>query len=483
MGSTPFSPVAIDVLDDHNRVVHEHAEDEDEAEQDDHVHAVSHRLNADERDQHRERDRHRDEDRVAEPEKRHQHRNDEEETRDDVVLELVHHHPNLGRLVAEYGDDGAGRKCGFLTRELGLDLVGDLDQVRAGAFLDGHRHRWAPVDARDGRVLDEPVLDFGDVTDVDRLAVAHLDHEVFDLLRIVHFRREPHEILQPPDVDLAAGDVQVLAPDREHEVGQAELVERQPAGVDVHLDLADLAADDLHAVDPGDRFEVVTEVLGYVREPHQSHVACEAHDEDRDLRHVDVLHRRVFRFRRQVGLREVDLLPHFLECGVEIDFRVELDLDVRIALGARRADLLQPGDALQLGLDRPGDEGLHVLGSDAGIDSGNEDQRDLHFGKRLPRHGHVSARAGDNDEGDENVDGEPVIDAVVRDLQSSSLSAAQSASPTERTGWPSTKLRCPVTIKLSPSFSPSSTTMRPRSLGPVSTFLSAALPSSYTNAT
>ena len=115
-GSTTVFSVPVDVLDDHDRVVHEHAENEDEAEQHDHVQRIAHELDADERYQHRQRDRDRDEHRVPKTEERHQHRDHEDQTGQDVVLELVDHLFDLRRLVAKNGDHGAARKESFLPR-------------------------------------------------------------------------------------------------------------------------------------------------------------------------------------------------------------------------------------------------------------------------------------------------------------------------------------------------------------------------------
>ena len=265
-----------------------------------------------------------------------------------------------------------GRKAS--CRELGFDLIGDGDQVGAGALFHGQGDRWIPIHARKCAFFLEAVLDVGDVANVDGLTIADFDDEVFDFARIFDLGGEADEILQSSDIDLATGDVQVLSRDGDDQIRQADLVERQTPRVDVDLDFADLGADDLNPIDSGNRFEIVLEILGDVRETDETHFAREAHDQDRDLGHVDVLNHRILDFRRQIRLREIHFLAHFLERGVEIHFRIELDLNARKPLRAGGSNLFDAGDSLELGLDRTGDERLHIRGSDSRVHDGYEDQ-------------------------------------------------------------------------------------------------------------
>ena len=132
--------MAVDVLDDHDRIVDEHPEHEDQAEEHDHVERVAHQLNADEGDQHREWDGDGDEDRVPETEKCHEDGDNEDQPRENVVLELVHHLADLLGLVAENGDDRALGQRSLLARELRFHGIRDGDEVRPGALLDGERN-------------------------------------------------------------------------------------------------------------------------------------------------------------------------------------------------------------------------------------------------------------------------------------------------------------------------------------------------------
>ena len=199
-----------------------------------------------------------------------------------------------------------------------------------GSLLDRERDRRALVQPCASGLVLESVHDRRDVAQVDRNAVAHLDGNRLQLSRILDFRWDPNEVLEPPDIDLTAGHGQVLAQHRADNVGEPELKAAEPPGIhiDVHLPLA--SADHVHTVDAGNCLEVVLELLGDLLELHEAHFTCEAHDEHGDLREVDVLHTRVVVYvRGQFRLGQVDPLADFLQRGVEVHIRVELDLDDR----------------------------------------------------------------------------------------------------------------------------------------------------------
>ena len=84
---------------------------------------------------------------VPEAEKCHEDGGDEDQPRENIVLELVHHLADLLGLVAENGDGRALGQRGLLARALRFHGIRDRDEVRPGALLDGERNRRILVDA------------------------------------------------------------------------------------------------------------------------------------------------------------------------------------------------------------------------------------------------------------------------------------------------------------------------------------------------
>jgi hypothetical protein len=113
--------------------------------------------------------------------------------------------------------------------------------------------------------------------------------------------------------------------------------------------------------------------------------------------------------------------------------RLMMNLDHREALAGGGADLLDAADAPDLGLELPGDEGLHVRGAHALIGGGDQDQGDLDFGKGLNGEGGVGAGPGHDDEGHQDVDGEAVVDGEVGEVHG--------RGSTTSTAWPSIRPR------------------------------------------
>ncbi len=166
----------------------------------------------------RDGDRH--EERVPESQESHQHHDHQDQTGEDVVLELRYGVADVLRHVADDGHPGARRKSALadlpapsLTASATSTMLAPV-RFSTVSVTDG-----LTIEPRARRFVLEAIDDMGHVLDVDRLAVTDLDDEVFDLAGIVDLRRQTDEILETADVDVATGDVQVLPSHGDDQVG------------------------------------------------------------------------------------------------------------------------------------------------------------------------------------------------------------------------------------------------------------------------
>ncbi len=166
---------------------------------------------------------------------------------------------------------------------------------------------------------------------------------------------------------------------------EAQLVEAESSRIGEDVDFSLSAPDDLDAIDPWNGFEIVLEVLGDLFELDESDLTREAHEQDGNLGQIDVLDTGIVDFLGKLRLGDIDFVSGLLQSRVEIHLGIELHLDDRHAFAAGRTDLLDAGDAFELGLDGSGDERLDVLGTDAAVGRRDQDQRDLDLRKGLQR--------------------------------------------------------------------------------------------------
>ena len=250
--------VALDVVDDHDRVVHEYADGEDEGEESDAVQGVA--GDVEDEDGQGEGHRHRDADHQAAPPAHRQRDEDDdgkggdEEVFDELVRLL------LGRLAVVPGHVHADlRRQQVLPQVLDLaqDFPGEDGRVRPPALREGDRDRrvlaaggsalaGGPGGEEDGvrrfvRAVDDP----GDLGDVDRPPVGEAGHHPADLLRAA----EEGTHLDPDLPVVAHGRARGLA-DGGGLQGARELRPADPGrahavGVRLHAHDPRLAADEL----------------------------------------------------------------------------------------------------------------------------------------------------------------------------------------------------------------------------------------------
>ncbi len=389
--------MAVDVVDHDDRVVDQHADRQHQREEDHHVERHAGELHDDEGEQHGERNRRADEERVAQPHGEEEHDDHEHHAGQDVVLEIGHHDADVLRLVGEEGRLDAWRPGRLEPLDLGLEPIGKLDDVRARALLHRERHRLAAVDARVGAALLEAVAHRGDVAHLDRALSDDFDHELLDGEGVFDLARDAQGQRLPLELELAAGNRDVLVADRIEHVVERDAVEPQALRVDVDLHLALDAADERRPQHAGNRLDFVLNRLRQTPQLDRADVAREVHLENRHVGEVELAQDRLFGVGRELGLGEVDPVAHLLQREVEVDAGDELDVHHRDALGRGRGDLFDSLEALELALELVGELAFDVGGRGSRPERVDEDVGNLDVREALARQRNIGRSAGDDD--------------------------------------------------------------------------------------
>jgi len=356
--------VAVDVLDDDDRVVDEHAERQDQREQHDDVEGHVEHGQHDEADQHAQRNGDGDEERVAKaPHEEEQHARHEDQAREDVVLELGDAIVDVLRDVTSDRVANSIAALGALLVENRLRLVRDSQDVLAGAAGHRERERRHTLDPRVGRLVLVAVHHAGHLPDAYRLAVDHPDHHVLDLGDGLELAWHAHRIFQLADLDRPAGHIEISLLDRRRELVEAYVVVFQKVGIGLDCDLALEATDQLDLEHAFDALELVLELFGMLLELVEPHLATDVDDHDGELAERDLLDRRlVGQIARQLRSDRVDLLAHLLQRIVDVHVGLELDRHDAHAVGRRRRQIPHVLEVLQLVLERTCDQLLDVGG-------------------------------------------------------------------------------------------------------------------------
>ena len=281
------------------------------------------------------------------------------------------------------------------------------------AVLDFFLEHFEPGVAR--AVL-EPELNVRHVADVDGCPVRSLHDEVLNLLRIIELAINADEVVQPVDVDGAAGDVGVLALDRGDEVVEGEAVALERVQVDVDLHLALKPADKIHFEHARDAFDLVLKVFGGVAKAGQRIVCRQVDRHDRELARVDLAHDRLLDFGGELGLGDVHLFADLLRGVVHIDVRQELDDHGRDAFGGRRTQFVDAVDRGDLALNLLGDDRLDVVRAGPRVDRRDDDSSELDLRLGLLGNGDVGVQPADDEERSQNHNRDPVLDGDVGDF-------------------------------------------------------------------
>ena len=223
----------------------------------------------------------------------------------------------------------------------------------------------------------------GDVLQRDHPVARDLDRQPEHVRQVLdqarHLDREP----ALADVPGAGGDQLVVAVDQAQHRLELEVVGLDPQGIDHDLDHLLAIAADLDLEHVGQGFQPVLQIARQGQQRALGHGAGQRDHQHREQGEVDLLDHRLVGLLGQLGLGPVDLLAHVDQGLVDVDAGLELEQHRGVALARRRAQLLEPFQALQLALHRAHQQALRVLGADALVVHRDVDDRQLDVGVGL----------------------------------------------------------------------------------------------------
>ena len=393
--------IAGDVLEHHDRVVDDEADRNRQRHQRQIVEAVAgdphQRAGAEQRQRHRDARDDRRPQTAQKDEDHHHHQRDGEQQRE---LHVLNGGANRLRAVAQGEDVDRGRHRGLDARQLGHDLVDDIDDVGARLLEDDEED--AALAIGPGRLV--RVLRAGhrlaDIAHPQRRAVAVGDDDVVPIRRpdelIVGVNREGAR----PAVDRALG----LGQRRDRE-RRAHILERKPfgdelGGIELDADGGLLLAADGHLGDAGDLADLLGELgLDIVVDLGQrQEFRGRGEQENGRIRRIHLaISRRTRQILRQLPAGGVDRRLDIGRGRVDVAVEVELDGDGGRAERARRRHLRDAGDLRELRLERLGDRGGHGVGTGAGELGGNLNGGEIDLRQRRDRQSRISDDADEQD--------------------------------------------------------------------------------------
>ncbi len=135
--------VPIDVLDDDDGIVHQHADTHHQAEEHDHVKRRAHKRHQNKRNHHGQGHRQRHEHAIAHTHEQQENHEDEDKAGEEVVLKFPHHLVNVFRLIHHGGELHSGRNPDLVQRL--PDTPHKADGIDAASLLHGQRDTGFPV--------------------------------------------------------------------------------------------------------------------------------------------------------------------------------------------------------------------------------------------------------------------------------------------------------------------------------------------------
>ncbi len=455
----PGFPMAIDVLENDDRVVHEHADAEREPAEGDDVQREAAEIHEPEGGDDRDRYRGRDDERARDVAQKQEQDEDREQPPDE----------NRGPHVADRfldidggvddGDQVELRDVAVDAAHFGAHAFGDGDGVGARLLADRDAQPRLPVDADHLADLLPGILDVRHVPDADRSAGAGRDDRVADLVEIAVFPLRAHEDFEVSLVVEPGRDVSILVPQgAEHRVGRyPERLELIAAKIDVYLPVQ--AAADVDRGHPGHPLEPVFHlVLDDAPQIEGIEIAGSADEHDRKGRKIEFPDHRARDVFRKPAEHAVDAVADVVRRHVEVRSPREGDSHLALPLRGRRRDLLHALHRRERLLDRPGDRFFHLLRADVAVVRDHGDGGEGDFRHEIDRQ---AAEGNDaEDDHDEEYDGREnrSMDGPLRDVHvpdfSFAPSAGPGASPDEpfgsSTGLPSSR-RCWPSVTTRPS--------------------------------
>ena len=308
-GGFAFIHQTIDILHDHNAIVHQHAERQYQREQNHHIEGDAQCAEDHERHEHGQRNGDPDEEGVAQPKEEQQDADHEQDAEDDRVLQLLYLRPSLVGLVVGDAHIEVGREVGRLSIGYdAVDAIGSGDEVFTGAFDDVERHHRLEIFPGVARLLLFHESNRGDIAEVDGGVRLAFDDDVFDVFHGLEITDHLHGAAVVVDQQVATGDRHVLLGNRIRDVVKTGLHGFGTEVVDDNLNLLVHDPADVHLGNLRELFDVLFELFGVALQLVQAVIAGEVdvHDGQQlreiQLEHVRVSGQVVWEFRIGFGL-------------------------------------------------------------------------------------------------------------------------------------------------------------------------------------
>jgi hypothetical protein len=313
-----------------------------------------------------------------------------------VFLQRIDDFEDEHRVVGDDADLHPRRQLRLdLVGEFLLDALGDGHGVGVGDLDHAEAHRHLAVEARQLAVVGEPVVEFGDIAEAHRDAVALRQYQAAQRVEGMEFEVELDQVLGGLADDEAAGQLHVLGGEGVGDVLRRDRQRRHALGQQVDADGAVAAAAEAHLADAVDGLQLFLDhvervlvelLLGAValqRHPeHRRGVGLDLGDDGR----IDVL--------GQAAQHLANLGLHLVEGDIDVLLQAEGDVDHRDAGRGRGLDVLDAGHAVDRTLDQVGDAGIDDVGIGALQRGGHRDHREFDVGQAV----HADAAEGDHAE-------------------------------------------------------------------------------------
>ena len=328
----------------------------------------------------------------------------------------------------EHGLDGhALGQSGLQLLDPLLDRVGHGHGVGAALFDDAHAHGELAFGAGEAADVVEAVFDGGDVLEAEHpvaRAAAHPvgDDQVGELFRSVGLAVDPDVVFLGTVVDVACRDVGMLGGDAVEDVLDGDLALGHLVGVEPDPEVGVDVAAQVDVAHAGHHGQVVLEVLADVAgELGQGDLGArfglEHQPDDGLVLGVDLLDDGRVDLRGQVALGLGDAALHVLHRGVDAAVEVELHGDPGLAHAGGGVDVLHALHAHDRVLDDVGDLGLHDLGGGVLPGHGDGDHGEVHVRQLADAHAVEADPAEDHESDHEHPREDRVLDGDVGEGQ------------------------------------------------------------------
>ena len=264
------------------------------------------------------------------------------------------------------------RGAQFLQR--GLDLLSELQRVKAGRLINAEDHAHRAVHAGIAAHGRHGVAHLRHIADEHRAAAHGLDHGLGQVIKARgHAEIAYHDLLRP-GLQIAAGGIPRRTAHGLLHLRQGDAKRSQPVRIRLHLDLLHSAADGEHLGDTADALQTPPQRPVCQRaQVHRRDVAWLARlDRAAQPHEQDLAHER--RNRRHAGFHPLgqggkhplQALLHELAGAIDVRAPSKLRKDERQTHIRAGAQAVEPADALHRCLEPLGDERLHLLRREAG---------------------------------------------------------------------------------------------------------------------